>query len=154
MSRLGEVAIENARIIFKNFSGRADDFNNAGDRNFGVIIDHDTAERLVSEGWNVKYLRPREEGDDPTPYIKVKFKYTERSNPNIYKIEGNTGVKTRLDETTVGGLDYDEFDNVDIVIRPYEWERTVKGQTTSGVTAYVKAMYVTVVSDYFGGKYN
>ena len=36
---MNKLVIDNARLIFKNFSGKGDNYNREGDRNFAVIID-------------------------------------------------------------------------------------------------------------------
>lgn len=142
----GNIAIENAHIMFRNFRGEASKFNAAGKRNFCVRLDQDMADRMIDEGWNVKFLRPREEGDEPTPYIQVAVSF-DNIEPNIFTITGRH--KNRLNSDTIDILDYAEIENVDLIIRPYNWE--VNGKV--GVKAYVKNMYVTLVEDEFADKY-
>lgn len=146
MSNNEQVTIKNARIIFRNFAGKASKFNAAGSRNFCVIIPDDEAVKMAEEGWNIKRLRPRDEDEEPPYYIQVSLSYSNYP-PKVWLIAGNS--KTLLDDETISSLDYAEIENVDLIIRPYNWE--LRGQT--GKKAYLKKMYVTVVQDDLDLKY-
>ena len=141
------IKIENAKLIFKNFSGEESKFNRKGNRNFCVILDPDVAEDLAEDGWNIKYLRPRDEGEEKTPYLQVSVVFG-KIPPKVTMIAGRT--KTLLDEDTIGTLDFADIANVDLIIRPYNWE--VNGK--EGVKAYLKTMYVEIEQDIFAGKYD
>lgn len=145
--RIDNIVVENARLIFKNFAGEESKFNRAGNRNFCVILDGDSAEDLRQMGWNVKTLRPREDEDEPTYYLQVTVAFG-NFPPKVIMISGKT--KTVLDEESIDTLDYAEIANVDLIIRPYHWE--VNGK--EGIKAYLKTMYVTIEQDVFAGKYD
>ena len=146
----GVVQIDNARIIYRNFAGAPSKFNREGDRNFAVVIeDQDIAEALTEKGWNVKIKPPREEGDEPCMFLPVKVKFNDRG-PRVY-LQNSLGGRNRvtLDEDTVGILDNVDITNVDLDIRPYDWD--VQGKT--GRTAYLQSICVTQEVDRFLDRY-
>ena len=51
----------------RNWENEGGGFNAAGDRNFTIFLDEGTAKAMENDGWNIKWLPPREEGDDMRP---------------------------------------------------------------------------------------
>lgn len=141
------ISIENAKIMFRNFAGRANDYNDEGNRNFCVVIDDpDMVIDMVREGWNVRYLEPSGPDENPVSYIQVRVAFGYRP-PNIVMITG--GGMTQLGEEEVHLLDSAEIEKVDMIISPYHWAYGKK----TGVKGYLKAIYVTIVEDELERKY-
>lgn len=140
------IVIENARIGFRNFSGKEGKYNPAGRRNFCVFLETDIAQKYEKDGWNVRWLDPRNPDDDRQAYLQIAVSY-KNIQPKIILISNHN--KTVLDESSINILDWAEVVNVDLIIRPYNWD--VNGK--QGVKAYVKSMYVTLAEDDFAGKY-
>ena len=143
----GILQIDDARIIYRNFSGAPSKFNREGDRNFALVIDdEDICDALVNDGWNVKIKPPREEGDNPFMFLPIKMKFNDRG-PRVYL---KTGRKiNNLDEETVSILDNVDILSVDLDIRPYDWE--VNGK--EGRTAYLQSMKVEQEIDRFAERF-
>jgi hypothetical protein len=144
------VLMEGVKIIFRNFEGKEGQYNRAGDRNFAVLLDPQTAEMMAADGWNVKWLKPREdaeEGDEPQAYLQVTANFDKGRPPRVVMI--TTRGRTNLDENTVEMLDWADIQNTDMIVRPYEW--SVNGKT--GVKAYLQSIYVTVEEDDLERKY-
>lgn len=143
----GILQIDDARIIYRNFSGIGSKFNREGDRNFAVLIPtEDLADKLIDAGWNVKVKPPREEGDAPFMFLPVKIKFNDRG-PNVYL---KTGTRmNRLDEESIDCLDNIDILSVDLDLRPYDWE--VNGK--EGRTAYLQSIHVTQEVDRFADRY-
>lgn len=141
------IAIEGAKLLFRNFEGAEDKFNRAGDRNFCVSLTQEKADELSAQGWNVRVIEPHDDYDDPLFYINVAVQY-KNIPPKIYLVTSRG--KTLLDENTVGEIDHIDIANADLIISPYHWE--VNGKR--GVKAYLKTAYITMEEDEFAYKYN
>lgn len=143
----GTVLIEDAKLMYRNFEGRETAYNQAGNRNFCVILPStEFAEQLRADGWNVRYTEPRDEGDVPIPYIQVTVGYKIRP-PRVVMITSRGRVP--LGEDTVGTLDWVNFKTVDLIFRPRVWTHGIK----SGTKAYLQSLFATIEEDYLEQKY-
>ena len=143
----GILQIDDARIVYRNFSGVGSKYNREGDRNFAVVIEtQEQADALIEEGWNVKIKAPRDEGEDPFIYLPVKIKFNDRG-PSVYLRSGK--AMRKLGEDTVDVLDNVDILSVSMDLRPYDWE--VNGKT--GRTAYLQSINVTQEVDRFADMY-
>jgi hypothetical protein len=142
----GSVTIENARIVFRNFAGKEGMYNREGDRNFAVLLDHETASAMSEDGWNIKALKAREEDDQEQPYLQVSVNFKGRP-PKCVMITSRG--RTQLYEDEVELLDWADIKTCDLIVRPYEW--AVNGKT--GIKAYLKSIFVTIEEDELDLKY-
>lgn len=149
----GNLQIDDARIIFRNFRGEASKFNNAGDRNFALVIpDKETADILThaensyGAGWNIRIKDAEDPDETPRMHMKVKVKFTGRG-PRIYLVTGNNHKE--LTEDTVGILDDINIASVRMDIRPYD--DVINGKPFRA--AYLVSMEVVQDLDRFAAEY-
>jgi len=149
MPKNDEVLIENADIMFRNFAGHERQFNAEGERNFCIMLDKrpDIVEYMQKNGWNIKYLKPREEDDDPRPYIQVKVEYKKGRPPRCVMVSSRGRTDLGADEVEL--FDMADIKNVDVIVTGYHW--SVNENT--GVKAYLKSAYVTINEDELDLKY-
>ena len=146
---IDDLEIENAQIkwAFSHFDGREDTFNTEGDHNFTVIIeDEQEANRLIAEGWNIRRMDPREEGDPFEYLLKVKISYR-FAPPPIFFLKGER--RYRADEADLVEIQRATCEQIDVIISPNPW---VHGRER-GVSAYVKEMYVKIKESRFAARY-
>lgn len=148
MAVKNNITLEDAKIGFRNFSGKEGQYNPAGRRNFMVFLDTEDAQRLQDDGWNVRWLKPRDEEEEAQAGLSVQVEYGKGRPPKVVQITSRG--KTVLDESTVNILDWADIESCDIIIRPYNWEMA---DGRKGVKAYLSALYVTIREDEFENKY-
>ena len=139
--------VEDARIIFRNFAGKEGQYNREGDRNFAVVLPEDVAKEMLADGWNVRILAGREEGDEDTPYISVAVNFNNRP-PRVVLLTSTT--RTQLNEDSVEILDWADIKSADLIARGYDW--SVNNKT--GTKAYLQSLFVTIEEDALERKYS
>jgi hypothetical protein len=142
------VMMEGVRIVFRNFAGKEGQYNREGDRNFAVLLDDTVANTMAEDGWNIKWLQPREETEDETPQAYLPVSVNFKGRPPRVVLVTSRG-RTNLDEGSVEMLDWADIRNVDLIVRPYEW--SVNGKT--GIKAYLQSLYATIEEDALELKY-
>lgn len=139
-TQLQPVTMRNVRLVYRNFTGKVDDFNPLGKRKFNVVLSDIDAENMARDGWNVKYPKPNEDGETRQPTIEVEASYKLRP-PKIFVITSRG--KTPWGESEIGMLDWVDIVNVDIKLNPYYWELGGK----AGIKAYLESLYITIEED-------
>lgn len=143
----GHLQIDGARICYRNFAGRGGQYNDEGERNFSLIIpNQDLAEQLIEDGWKVIIKEPRDPDETPFMHMPVKVRFGANGIP-AYLISGRARIT--LNEDTIGRLDKIQIENVDLDIRPFNWQ---KGNR-SGRAAYLHAIRVYQKIDRFTAEY-
>lgn len=135
------IVLKNVGLVFRNFSGEARQYNNAGDRNFNVKLSQEQANDLRKRGFNVRTVGPNERYDEPEYLMKVKVSYRFDA-PNVNLISSR--CTRRIDEATIGELDHVAVEKCDISIVGSNW---VQPNGDHGVTAYLRSMYLTLRED-------
>ena len=131
----GILELDDATILWPNFSGHGSKYNAEGSRNFNVSfdgVDRDVIDELKEKyGWNIR-VKPHKDDPDKdyvTMKVNVGYKY---KPPQIILYTGKRAKE--LTERNVGKLDDIDIERVCMDIRPKEWEK--------GITAYLQSMRV------------
>lgn len=147
----GNLRVENAVVIYRNFSGAPTNFNpQGGKRTFCLCLPNQWAEILKQEGWNIKE-RQFEDGD-VLQYTEIVVNENSTYPPHLYLISEFMGKKTLnlLPPELYKKLDQDMIVGLDMEIHPFEHGRGVAGAKKG----YLKNLWATLQSvNDFGGKY-
>lgn len=144
--KISPLKIEGAKIIWKNFSGAAQRYNAEGLRSFHLVIPNDLAEKLIADGWRVRWHDPREVDGEKWASLKVAVRF-DKYPPRVVLI--SKGTKVNLDGDSIGILDDAELESVDLVVTASFWQRP----NDSGYKAYLKTMYAVLSPNDLEAKY-
>ena len=173
----GNLNVEQAGMIYKNFSGKPTKVNPAGGkRTFSLVLTKEYAERLDGQGWNIKVKEIRDqlqdgemtrtvswsdyinnyqtEFDHALIYTEIVVNENSEYPPRIYKVSEFNGEKTMalVPPEQWFRMDESELMNVDVVIHPYTHGRSIANPDAK--KGYLKSMYAMAVPvNDFGGKY-
>lgn len=173
----GNLNVEQAGMIYKNFSGKPTKVNPAGGkRTFSLVLTKEYAERLDAQGWNIKVKEIRDqlqdgemtrtvswsdyinnyqtEFDHALIYTEIVVNENSEYPPRIYKVSEFNGEKTMalVPPEQWFRMDESELMNVDVVIHPYTHGRSIANPDAK--KGYLKSMYAMAVPvNDFGGKY-
>ena len=153
-------SLNNVKHLWKtNFSGEINDYNPAlrdikgpdgqpiGHRRFTVQLPEDVAEFLKSKGANIR-VRPPQDSDDDTLYSLECF-IGEKFPPRTMLKISKTG-KQSMTLNTIGNLDEESIDHMDLDISLSPWEYAGK----SGMKAYVNDIAVWVKENAFASRFS
>lgn len=127
-------------IKYRNFSGRPDDYNKNGAMpNATLVITPAKASELSEKGFNIREYINKD--GDPEYRLKV-FARFDKFPPKIVKVCGKKRIP--LNEETIGSLDNDEIEGIDLSINPYYYSIS---SDREGIKAYITAGLFYIVQD-------
>lgn len=165
--------IENAQVLFKNFSGREKTalvrgsqrvVNEEGKKNFNVLLDPeksdiywngekvtnpDFGQELANLGFNVS-VRPGKEDGEPAQYrlpVHIAF---DTITPEIYLVTGNH--KVQLDNDSIGCLDGADIISADLSIN--NGRSYIGNDGQEKVKAWCNKAYFCIAQSRFDSKYD
>jgi hypothetical protein len=147
----GNIRVENAVLMFRNFSGNPTNFNpQGGKRTFSLCLPKEWADILKQDLWNVK----ERQLDDGEVIYHTEIVVNENSQypPHLYLLSEFMGKKamTLLQPEQYKKLDQDMIVGLDLEIHPFEHGRGTPGSKKG----YLKNLWATLQSvNDFGGKY-
>ena len=150
---MNNLIIEDAKVIFPNFSGREGRYNREGNRCFSVIVpDANLALQLKDDGWNIKerIVNGEETGEYYINGVNINYDYyikpviTYISNGNEIEL-----TQEMMDAGIAAQLDGRGAERFDISIRPRTWERS---DGSVGVKGYVDEMRIVAKKSLFSDR--
>lgn len=165
--------IENAQILFKNFSGREKTamvrgsqrvVNEEGKRNFNVVLDPeksdiywngekvtnpDFGQELANLGFNVSVKPGKEEGEGPQYRLPVHVAFDQIA-PEIYLVTGHNKVK--LDDQSIACLDTADIVSADLSIN--NGRSYIGNDGQEKVKAWCNKGFFVIAQSRFDSKYD
>lgn len=149
--------MRDAKMIYTNFAGEAGQYNDAGNRNFNILLDKKDFDFLTDEGF-----RPRErdlDGADPQYMLKINVRFkndpTDTRNPKVlFKTKyGNKRLFAEHTSAVIDGeqvsfspidiLDWADIDNINLAFNEYQSPKS------DHKTAYLQLLIATKHEDPF-----
>lgn len=148
---LDKIQLKGYEITYKNLAGRPskNGYNREGNRNFCVVLDDETADRMANDGWNVRIKQFDDGSRRNTLQVAVRYDI-ERYRPTVYLVTPKSDgkfVKTRLTEDTISELDPATITDTRLLINPSIWHDSATGHDR--VKAYLTLGYFVVEADPF-----
>ena len=113
-------------------------FNDAGKRNFCILLTEEQADDLRAQGVAVKVLPPRTEEDEPLRIVRIQVKLDSMYPPKFMIYTGDYGSRNR---STLDPNDCGKLDHLDILDAKVEFNVSSKGGR------YLRSLKVLVSED-------
>lgn len=144
------LVLEDVTLLFPNFAGEKKQYNDKGKRNFNIVLPEELAEIMFDEGWNVKRLKPRDEDEIGTAFLKINVNYEGRTKPKASVVTLSKNIRTPLDEEDIELFDWAEFATVDVIINPYDWDRNGEPMRTAYLANIIGIFSEDVLEQKYG----